>query len=302
VQLFGPARGPVAQYKTDPTLGSVGVAAHYGPVIDCDGPFMVLIETERQTVLLFDGRADPPVEIGRCGGYGERAGQFQGLADVVLDAATRRLWTVDAAQDRLTEWRFEFDSEAEPVFDPARIKLIRSRGELGLTRGLGASGSIGGGASVDLTRAEDGRLHLLDAAAGEMIEVSADLRSAERVGAAASGDLPTALALSYRVCALDRSAGGSTYAVDRGLDRVVVFEAGSADPATISRSWGGRGIGPGEFWKPSGIAIDGRGRVLVVDHGNHRVQVFEQDGTFVTAFGSRLYVLPALEPAMERQR
>lgn len=46
-------------------------------------------------------------------------------------------------------------------------------------------------------------------------------------------------------------------------------------------SWGGKGAGPGQFAVAHGAAIDGEGRLWVMDRENQRIQVFEQDGRFV---------------------
>ena len=45
--------------------------------------------------------------------------------------------------------------------------------------------------------------------------------------------------------------------------------------------FGRSGNGEGEFSNPYGMATDGKGKILVADHSNSRVQVFEEDGTFV---------------------
>jgi sugar lactone lactonase YvrE len=47
------------------------------------------------------------------------------------------------------------------------------------------------------------------------------------------------------------------------------------------KSWGGKGSGPGQFQVAHGIALDGKGLLWVADRENQRIQVFEQDGTFV---------------------
>jgi len=47
------------------------------------------------------------------------------------------------------------------------------------------------------------------------------------------------------------------------------------------KSWGGKGNGPGQFQVAHGIAIDPKGLVWVADRENQRIQVFDQDGTFV---------------------
>ena len=51
-----------------------------------------------------------------------------------------------------------------------------------------------------------------------------------------------------------------------------------AADGTYLFSWGEPGTGPGQFALPHGVWIDRRGRVLVCDRENDRVQVFDQDG------------------------
>jgi len=44
------------------------------------------------------------------------------------------------------------------------------------------------------------------------------------------------------------------------------------------KEWGKIGQGPGEFRTPHSLAFDSRGRLFVADRGNHRLQIFDQDG------------------------
>uniref|UniRef100_A0A1I7XNS5 B box-type domain-containing protein n=1 Tax=Heterorhabditis bacteriophora TaxID=37862 RepID=A0A1I7XNS5_HETBA len=46
------------------------------------------------------------------------------------------------------------------------------------------------------------------------------------------------------------------------------------------------GSGDGELCRPWGICIDLRGRVLVADRSNNRIQIFDKDGVFLSKFGS----------------
>ena len=41
------------------------------------------------------------------------------------------------------------------------------------------------------------------------------------------------------------------------------------------------GVRPGEFRTPHSLAFDSRGRLFVADRGNHRLQIFDQDGTLL---------------------
>jgi DNA-binding beta-propeller fold protein YncE len=46
-------------------------------------------------------------------------------------------------------------------------------------------------------------------------------------------------------------------------------------------SWGGPGNGPGQFNLPHGVAIDQKGRILVADRENDRIQIFDADGGYL---------------------
>lgn len=48
--------------------------------------------------------------------------------------------------------------------------------------------------------------------------------------------------------------------------------------------WGTPGQAPGAFKLPHGIAVDARGRVIVCDRENHRLQVFDERGAFLSAW------------------
>jgi DNA-binding beta-propeller fold protein YncE len=53
-------------------------------------------------------------------------------------------------------------------------------------------------------------------------------------------------------------------------------------------SWGEPGTAPGQFNLPHGVWIDRRGRVLVADRENDRVQVFDQSGKLLSVWATEL--------------
>ena len=77
-----------------------------------------------------------------------------------------------------------------------------------------------------------------------------------------------------------------------GGDRIVKL----AKDGTFITAWGigqnakpGEPAKPGEVLGPHRLALDSQGRVFVADRGNRRIQIFDQDGTFLdqwTQFGT----------------
>ena len=53
-------------------------------------------------------------------------------------------------------------------------------------------------------------------------------------------------------------------------------------------SWGEPGTAPGQFNLPHGVWIDRRGRLLVADRENDRVQIFDQDGGLLEVWRTEL--------------
>lgn len=94
-------------------------------------------------------------------------------------------------------------------------------------------------------------------------------------------NLPTDIALA---------ASGEMFVTDGyGNARVHKFAA----DGTHLLSWGEPGRGPGQFNLPHGVYVDRRGRVLVCDRENDRVQIFSQDGAYLETWPTRL-VGPAM--------
>ena len=48
------------------------------------------------------------------------------------------------------------------------------------------------------------------------------------------------------------------------------------------KHWGEYGTGPGQFDQPHSLAFDGKGRLYIADRNNNRVQIFDQDGNYIS--------------------
>ncbi|MEX2526970.1 MAG: peptidyl-alpha-hydroxyglycine alpha-amidating lyase family protein [Gemmatimonadota bacterium] len=77
---------------------------------------------------------------------------------------------------------------------------------------------------------------------------------------------------------------GTIFVVDShgpdGPNRIVKFTSDGTYLETIGET----GYAPGQFHEPHAIAMDSQGRLFVGDRYNNRIQILEQDGTFVSTW------------------
>ena len=77
------------------------------------------------------------------------------------------------------------------------------------------------------------------------------------------------------------------YVSDIELDQVLVYDA---DSLKLLRKIGTTGhhhelTSPGDFARPSGLAVDADGNLYVCDTLNDRVEIFDADGNFISTYG-----------------
>jgi DNA-binding beta-propeller fold protein YncE len=71
-------------------------------------------------------------------------------------------------------------------------------------------------------------------------------------------------------------------AVAEGIRRGATSRISKFSPdGKFIKSWGGIGVRHGEFRTPHALAFDSRGRLWVADRGNHRIEIFDQNGTYL---------------------
>ena len=64
------------------------------------------------------------------------------------------------------------------------------------------------------------------------------------------------------------------------VGRISVFDKNGK----FLRSFGKAGTGPGEFRTPHALAFDSKGRLVVADRHNHRIQILTKDGKFIAEY------------------
>ena len=140
--------------------------------------------------------------------------------------------------------------------------------------------------------------------AGQLLLQPLDAR-----GGAVGGATPLAFSDSTRGAAL---LDGVLYLGNQSGDRVDVFESSLRSPersesARVTRKWGETGELDGQFYAPAGVAALDQKRIVVVDQGNHRAQIFAPDGSWLSTFSlSSGYTVPrtpaeVAEPSDEQE-
>ncbi len=78
----------------------------------------------------------------------------------------------------------------------------------------------------------------------------------------------------------DGHSGQSANATPDTVARIVKFDRNG----NLIKSWGSWGSGRGQLRTPHAIDIDSRGRVVVGDRCNNRLQIFDQEGNYIEEF------------------
>ncbi len=182
------------------------------------------------------------------GGGAERTPELVGFARHAASAdAAALLWTLDRRSGRL-------------IAMDATLTPVRAM-ETGLVGASGLAADLDGGFVTTLPER------------GEVVRLAAD----GSVRARLRGDAGSTGSPLRRPTAVYVSEQGTYWVTDAAQDAIVVLDREGA----VERTIGKRGGSDGEFWAPEGIvrftgatAADRGERVVVIDRGNHRAQIF----------------------------
>ncbi len=164
-----------------------------------------------------------------------------------------------------------------------RVQVFTQEG--GLVRVLAGDGVPGGfDGAAGVLPGPEGSVYVVDFYNDRVVRLSADGRYESTVGTSGRvlpGRLhyPTDVAWSK----------GRLVVADAYNNRVQVYSSVGENLLRFGGPLGSGlpGSGEGSFRVATGVATDSLGRIYVADFENHRIQVFDAEGRFLTAFGSR---------------
>lgn len=325
VQIFGVRDGD--PLNETPASSRLDVQSHFGRVMAVDGRLCAITEPELRRVLVFDMGRPVPIHITSFGSYGTKLGQFANIAGLAIDEASKTIYVLDAGTQRMDVVELNFDPAAPPKFDATMAKFVRSVPLHALV--------MNDHATLDgLTVSRDGEFIITDRTADQLLVRSASNdewtpwqpanAAGERMQLIAASVDPTftrALVIDEQSRSVDVFKPGwrhlmslhalgedgdklifpvaacfaeaGVFIVDAGGDRIVQFD----HDGQFVRAFGKSGTGDGELWLPAAVGIDCQGRVVVLDYGNHRGQLFSADGQWLASFSAGRARTRAMPPA-----
>ena len=323
VQLYGYGPPPERFSRLDRSWQDMTASPHLGETLAEGGGLLFFGEPEGNRVKPYEWSQFGPRQVSEFGGRGTAHGRLLGLTGMAFQESDRSLLVADPGNARLQLYKLGTVDPETPAYS-----LTLSR----FAKGLRLPSGIECGA---IARHDDGSFDLLDLNAREILRYGADWKLRYKVGKGALSG-PTdiewdqereRLLISDACAPRGGSAAGRVLSITRESRTPRVLTEGLSSPAGIGlRSdggfyvsdridhkvsrhdaagervleWGTKGLGCLQFFQPRDVEVDSSGRVLVADHGNHRLMVFNEEGTFLETFGPKLYTRAARKGVQEK--
>jgi sugar lactone lactonase YvrE len=323
VQLYEHGPPPERFSRLDRSWQDMTASPHLGETIAVGGGLLFFGEPEGNRVKPYEWSQYGPRQVGEFGGRGTAHGRLLGLTGMAFRESDRSLLIADPGNARLQLYKLGSVDPETPAYS---LNLSRFAKGLRLPEGV-ECGAI--------ARHADGSFDLLDLNAREIRRYDSDWKLRSTVG---RGELARPTDLEWdqakeRLLITDANApqggapAGRVLAIHGESRALRVIAEGLTSPAGIgvrsdggfyvsdriehkisrhtadgerSLEWGTKGLGCLQFFQPRDVEVDQDGRVLIADHGNHRLMVFDEDGLFLETFGPKLYTRDARKGVQEK--
>lgn len=326
-QVFGvmPAgeAPPTSPYiSNDPAAQS-----HFGASAGVSGNLIAATEQEIDQVSIHNLADGAAVRISMVGQHGVRPGQFVRPAGLDLNARDSTLIVGDAGNRRLHTFNLKQDEPGQLRYLPNMATLTRTLDFASLRE---TSEQLRNRPAIEptfLRRNSMGELYVLDAVQNVVVVIDSsdkllrvwshqddstgwrrltDLAIDEKSSAVFICDAgrgvvesfdPNGRPLATWKTGAMQSPGG--VAIGGGGDIFVTDEFSASvfkfdNKGKLLKTWGSEGLGAGQLYRPLGIMPIDAHRLMVIDYGNHRCELFSNEGEYLNIFGATYFIRPAL--------
>ena len=302
VQFFKP--GPPSRPEPSKTRAPRGLQSHFGHQVETGGRGLVTWEPEVRSLAVFVTDREIPIHVTTFGTPGTGPGRIGDIADLSWNETTGALSVIDRGNDTIQRWRITLPPLEALRYDPDAAVLLDSSPmpHVQLNRLLNPASAV---------QDDSGTLHVID----ESLDLVVTLKDKDiqtwnlELDPVAIGTDGKTIAIAdgrtgrIHLYDLEGNAGtimgpapglmhpwpggvailddGSVVVSDTAADRIDHFSANGEHLHTFSSSGGEHG----QTWMPGEIAQDASGRIIVLDHGNHRMLGFEPGNDWVLTFG-----------------
>lgn len=302
VQFFKP--GPPSRPSPSKTRAPRGLQSHFGPQLETGRRGLVAWEPEVRSLAVFLTDRDVPIHVTTFGTPGDGPGRISNIADLIWDDASGVLTIIDSGNDTIQRWRITLPPLDALRYDPNAAVLLDSSPmpHVQVDHPLNPASAV---------QDDSGKLHVIDESLDIVVtRVDKDIQTWDlELDPVALGTDGATIAIAdgrtgrIHLYDQDHQPGniigpapglehpwpggvailedGSVVVSDTAADRIDHFDASGTHLATYS----GPGVDHGQIWMPGEIAQDAMGRIVVLDHGNHRMQAFEPGTGWVLTFG-----------------
>ena len=273
-QVFSNLEGEDAPYEASLNAGKN--RTHYGQYPAIDGALLAIVEPENHFVYLYDTKAnDIPIHINQFGERGRGFGLLVRPSGVSVDLTANAVFVSDLVNQRVQEYRMTYDPQGELRYIPDMTRFV---GAIDFSR---LDESVPGNRwplQANLIKKDPhGRICLLDARNRAVYVFDRDWTFLHPLGERGRGQLqkPTDLVFS--------PTGDRLFVVDAQTAKVKSYDR----EGRYRKSFGKKGVAPGAFLEPFGIAADSAGFLYVTDRGAGSISKFTARGRFVARWGTR---------------